>query len=180
MNWIKDTLSYIADLFKFWVIIQPWEAGIRVRFGKKIRVLKGGIYLKFPYIDSVYAQPIRLRVIQNPMQTLTTLDGHTITVMVTVGYHITDILKLYKTLHNPDSTLSNLTLGGVSDYICSKNRADIIQADMEQDLFEQYKSIDYGVIFEYVKVVGFASVRTYRLIQDNSWMPQSIDLDIKR
>lgn len=180
MNWIKDTIEYVTNLVKIWVIIQPWEAGVRVRMGKSSKTLGPGIYFRLPYIDSVYVQPIRLRVVQNPVQTITTKDNHTVTVTVVAGYSITDIQRLYKTLHAPDSTLSNITLGKVSDYVSTHNLSDITTKDIEKALISGRDNEDYGVKFEYAKVVGFANVRTYRLIQDSSWMPQDVKLDEKK
>lgn len=180
MNWIKDTIEYVTNLVKIWIIIQPWEAGIRVRLGKTIKLLTKGIYFRIPYIDSVYVQPIRLRVIQNPLQTLTTKDGQAVSIQLVVGYSICDILKLYKTLHQPDSTLSNMTLGGVSDYICTRALSEIAPSNLERDLMQEFTKIDYGVRFEYVKITGFVAVKTIRLIQDQSWMPQSISLEDKK
>jgi len=58
MNSVKDLLDYILNIFKIWVIVQPWEQGLRVRLGKHIKLVNGGLYFKIPYIDSYYIQSI--------------------------------------------------------------------------------------------------------------------------
>lgn len=88
MNQIKEFLQWIFDAMKFWVIIQPWESALRVRLGKGVKKLSGGIYFRIPYLDSVYVQENRLRVCSMSMQTLTSKDAHTITIEGSVGYVI--------------------------------------------------------------------------------------------
>lgn len=180
MNWIKETVEYITQIIKIWVIIQPWEKGIKVRIGKSVKLLNPGIHFKFPYLDSIYVQPVRLRVVQNPLQTLTTLDGLTVTITCVIGYSIKDILQVYKTLHQPDSTISNMSLGEINALISSNNLKDINLDKIEKSLVETLNKTNYGVCFEYIKVIGFACVKTYRLIQDHTWMVDSFDLSSKR
>ncbi len=62
MNWIKDLFDYIAKLFTWWVIVNPWESGIRVTLGKNQRVIGPGVWLRLPVIHAVYRQNIRLMV----------------------------------------------------------------------------------------------------------------------
>jgi len=95
MNQIKDFLDYVLNAFKIWVIIQPWEQGLIVRAGNKIRQVNGGIYFKIPYIDSVYVQESRVRMVQVSMQTLTTKDLHTITLNSAFGYKILELKKSF-------------------------------------------------------------------------------------
>lgn len=178
--WIKDVIEYLSSIFKWWVIVQPWEQGLKVRLGKSIKILEKGIYFRIPYMDSIYVQPIRLRVVQNPLQTLTTKDGKTLSIACVVGYSIVDIMKFYNSLHQPESTISNMTLGGINDYISKRNCSEVDPIVIEEDLVKEFAKLDYGIKFEYVKIIGFANVKTYRLIQDSTWMPDSLSLDIKK
>ncbi len=43
MNQLKDFFEYIFNAFKIWIIVQPWQTGIRVRAGNKIKKLEKGI-----------------------------------------------------------------------------------------------------------------------------------------
>jgi len=38
---------------------------------------------------------------------------------------------------------------------------------------------DIGVEFSNVKLIGFAVVKTFRLIQDNGWVDDEMDMDEK-
>lgn len=181
MNQIKDFFEYAFNVFKIWVIIQPWEQGLIVRNGKGIRKVDGGIYFKIPYIDSVYVQETRTRMVQACIQTLTTKDGKTITLNSAFGYKIKDLEMLYSSLYHPEGTLTNMAMGYVSDFIWTHDAKDITPFGIEKSVLDKLKSVDYGITFEYFKITNFASVRTYRLIQDGqSWVDNSLRLDEKK
>lgn len=181
MNQIKDFFEYVFSVLKIWIIIQPWEQGLIVRKGKRIRKVSGGIYFKIPYIDSVYVQENRTRMVQICIQTLTTKDIKTVTLNSAFGYRITDLEKLYDSLYHPEGTLTNMAMGYVSDFVWSKNINEITPLSIEKFVLEKLNQEDYGLEFEYFKITNFASVKTFRLIQDGqSWTDNNLKLDEKK
>ena len=180
MNQVQQFLDYIFQTFKIWVIVQPWEAGLRVRNGKYIKKLGKGVFVKIPYFDSVYVQEIRLRVREMPMQTLTSQDLKTITLNSSIGYSIRDVEKLYQTLYRPEMTLQNIAMSAIAEVIHSTNANDISPAAIENAVIEKLKADDYGLDYEYFKITNFAIVRTYRLIQDQSWVSEGFSMTEKK
>lgn len=177
MNYVGQIFEFIQKLVIWWVTIMPWEEAVHVRMGKKVRVLKGGLHLRIPFIDRVYVQTTRVRVMQGPPQTVSTKDGKTITIVANIGYAIEDILRLYETLYHAEMTLSNIMQGIISDEVFSRNLIDCTPSALEEVLRKKMKGEDFGLRFEYMKVTSFAVVRTYRLIQDSHWTPNSLDTD---
>jgi hypothetical protein len=180
MNYIKDTLEYLSKLFQWWIIIQPWERSIRTRFGKNLSVLGPGTHFRIPFFDIVYIQTIRLRVVSMPPQTITSKDGKTITAVCAVGYSICDIHKLYNTLYQPEVTICNLVQGEIAEYVSQHNLTECGPGHIETQVFGKLKESDHGIKYEYVKMVGYAVVRTYRLIQDGHWTPDSLNMNDKK
>lgn len=180
MNQIKEFLEYIFNLVKIWVIIQPWQQGIRVRFGKNKKLLEPGIHFKLPYFDSVFVQETRMRIVNMPIQTISCKDKQTITLNGSFGDLISNIEKLYCTLYHPETTLKNLTMAKITDFISQKNFSDIELNDLENKVLAELKSLDYGITFESFQIMNFASVRTFRLIQDQSWTHEGLDMDRKK
>jgi regulator of protease activity HflC (stomatin/prohibitin superfamily) len=162
--------------------VQPWESGIRVRFGKYSKRINADIHVRVPFFDAVYVQEVRLRVASIPLQTVTTKDGETITIGSAVGYSITDIEKLYKTLYHPETTIQNIVLSYVAEYIFSKTKSDITPDTCQNIVSEAIKSEmeKYGIKIKYIKITGFAIAKTFRLIQDQSWVHEGIDMNQKR
>lgn len=176
MNFIKDIIDYITKLFTWWVVVMPWEQGIRVTLGKKMTLMNEGVYLKLPLIHSVFVQEKRLRVVNLPIQTVCTQDGHALTISCSVGYAITDIIKLYNTLYQPDLTIQTIVASKISEYICGTKLANCLPSGVEASLNSTLTSTNFGLKFEYLKVTNFAYVKTIRLIQDQSWMYEGLNL----
>lgn len=177
MNYIKDLIDYICKIFKWWIIVLPWQNGIRVRRGKIIKIMSAGIYLKIPIIDEVFIQTTRLRILSLPLQTVSTKDKQTITVAAVAGYSITDIKKMYDSIHQPEGTICNTVLSEMANHIANTNMNECEPHKIEQAVIDKLQDVQYGIKFETVKIVGFANVKTFRLIQDSHWMPDNITLD---
>lgn len=177
MGSIRELLDYILNVFKFWIIVQPWERAIRVRFGKNQRLLGGGLHFRIPLLDNFYIQCVRLRVIQLSIQTLTSKDIKTVTLNGCVGYEITNIETLYNTMLYPEKTISNIVQGEIADYIYTHDIQAISPAEIESHVMGKLNDLDkYGINVTYFKLTNFAVVRTYRLIQDHSWVTEGIKL----
>ena len=180
MGQFKEFLQYIFEFFKIWVIIQPWESGLIVRNGRRIKKKSGGIYFKIPYFDSVYVQENRLRVSLMALQTLTSKDMKTITIGGSIGYSISDLERLYSTLYTPETTISNIVMNEMAEFIHNNNVNAITPKKIEGKILKVLKSKDYGLDFEYFKITNFAVVKTFRLIQDQSWTDETLYMSKKK
>lgn len=180
MAQIKELLEYIFNIFKIWVIIQPWQQGIRVRFGKNKKLLNPGIHFKIPYFDSVYVQETRMRMVSIPIQTVTCSDKNTVTLSGTLGYSINNIETLYLTLYHPESTIISICMAMVTDYISKVELASITLDQVESYVLTELQKVDYGLRFERFEITNFASVKTFRIIKDDSWSYEGINMDTKK
>ncbi len=179
MNQIKEFFQWIIDSLKIWIIVQPWESAVRVRMGKNTKVLTKGIFFRIPYLDSVFVQENRLRIVQMSLQTLTTKDLNAITIEGAVGYTIKDIEKLYNTLYQPETTISNLVKSKIAEYIFERNHNEILPSELENSIMMDLQQLDYGIDIQYFRVQNFAIVKTFRLIQDQSWSSEGIRMSDK-
>jgi len=170
MDILNTIISWIQNLFTWWVIVMPWEQGIRVRLGTNTTILNSGFHWKFPFIDSVYLQTVKQRMIHVPMQTITTKDEKTITLMIGIGYTIGNIELLYNTLYHPETTIQCITMGKISDYISNNYLVECNQKYIVENIIKQNDMSEYGIDNLTINVLNFAVVRTYRLLQDNSIM----------
>lgn len=180
MNQVQQFFEYIFNAIKIFIIVQPWESGLRVRNGKTIKKLIPGIYFRIPYFDSVFIQENRLRVTSIHIQTLTSKDLKTITISGAVGYIINDIEKLYQTLFHPEMTIINIAMSEVAAFIFKNSSDDIDPEKIEEAVISKLNGNDYGLTFSYFKITNFAIVRTYRLIQDQSWTSEGLDMNQKK
>ncbi len=165
MNFIKDTFEYIRQLLTWWVEIMPWEQGIRVTLGKHQKKLTAGIWMRLPIIHTVYAQPIRFRIIETPLQTVSSKHSDVMTVRMAIGYQIIDIIELFNSSHDPQNVIANTALGISSDLISSKE--DIGQKEIQAAVLAGLQDVKCGISVTKVYVTNFARVRTFRIIGDS-------------
>lgn len=177
MNQLRDFLEYIFNAIKIWIIVQPWEQAIRVRRGKYTKLLSSGMFFRIPYIDSIYIQSTRLRVVSMPMQTLTSRDLSTVTINSALGYSINDIGLVYKTLYHPELTLANMAMSEIADFVYKHNIEDLNPDKIMDSVIDKLNASDYGIKVEYFRLTNFAVVKTFRLIQDQSWTMPGLELD---
>ncbi len=179
MNQVQQLFEYLFQNFKIFVIVQPWETGIRVRFGKITKKLYKGVYFKIPFFDNVYIQEARLRIVSLPVQTLTTKDGKTVTLNASIGYCIIDIEKLYNTIFHPEISIQNITMAAIATFINKNDINSINPQNIDECAFDSLKELDYGLKFTYCKITNYAVVKTFRLIQDHSWINEGLEMNKK-
>lgn len=170
MSWVRELFTSLRDLLVWWITVAPWEQALRVRLGKRVALLGAGVHLRIPGIDRIYRQSTRRRTCDFPTQTLTTRDGHTVTIGGSLRY--ADIEKLYQTLHHAESTLVDLASGIVARTITQMDRADCTAGAIEDAIRSQIDLAQYGLTDTDAYVTTFAFVRTFRLIQDSRWSVQ--------
>lgn len=178
MEWFKEIFNQVSNLFKWWVIVLPWERGVRVRIGKNVKEIGPGIHFRIPYFDSVYVQPIRLTFINFSPQTLTLKNGDVLTIQMIVGYSIKNISELYNSVSEVQSVVSGKVMGRVAQFITEKEDCtpDKIAADAKKVLSE----LGWGLNISDVEVITFAKTRTFRLIQEPGWLASGQHLEVKR
>jgi regulator of protease activity HflC (stomatin/prohibitin superfamily) len=164
MTTIEQIRQILSNLFQWWVTIAPWQQGVRIRFGKHTKLLQPGVHFKLPLFDSVYMQPIRLRAQYVESQTLTTSDGKTLSLAAAIQYEITDLLTLYRTLHNAHDTIGQQVQGELASYVYAHRLDELKPSNAEKFLADTMDLSQYGLRVHKFKLTNFAVVRTYRLI----------------
>lgn len=177
MSFFKDIIDFLTRIFQWWVIVMPWEKGIRLRVGKHWTIMHEGIYLKLPIVDRVYIQSTSKRIISGPVQTLTTKDAHTLTVCASIGYCVADVKKLYMSVFHTELTIANLVLSEVAQFISDHDLRECSPKAIEGSISNKVEKADIGIGEISVTIIGYALVKTYRLIQDGHNMYEGFNMN---
>lgn len=165
MSWLTQLLSGFAKPFKWWVVVAPWERGVRVRLGKTATELTPGPHWRIPFLDRIYVQSIRLRTIYETNQTVSTADHKVVTVSFAVQLVVADIIKLYNAVYNPEVTLATLVMGEVARVIAATSSTEITPVLLTERVNAMLPTIaNWGLAELRFELVGFAFVRTYRIL----------------
>jgi regulator of protease activity HflC (stomatin/prohibitin superfamily) len=168
MNEFLLALRQFLRSFRCWLIISPWEMALRVRSGKRKKVLGPGFHWKLPIFDSFHLQSVRLRLSPLNKQTVATRSGQAVTVAGSLGYRIDDIELLYSAIHHAEDTISALTRSLIAEYVSAHDLEDCRPERIQAAVNEKLDFSQYGLGGATVYITEFAVAKTYRLIGDHS------------
>src|SRR5687767_4894139 len=178
VSWVSQLLSVAAKPLQWWVVVAPWEQGLRIRLGKGAKVLYPGAHFRIPFVDRVYLQSLRLRVISDAGQTVATADGKVLTVTAVISYEVRNLAVLYGALANPEHMLLMLVSGRIAGVISRTSSALVSIASIEQESQPTPEECEaWGIGSVTVKVTSFAFVRTYRLLMNDYRNLSGLDVD---
>ena len=177
MNWLNTLFQKIYELFNWFYTVVPWERAMRVRMGKHMRVMLPGIHIQIPFIDKVFLMNIRDRAASTCPQTLTTVDGVTITLQVAYRFEVTDIEPMYNRLHQAANTISQEIEGRVSEFVTENRAEDVSPGAIRENVLDKIDLSKYGLKCTKVFLTDFARVKTYRLINGGMERYQGVELN---
>lgn len=176
---IKELIQYLASSVKFWVIINEWQGGVHLRFGKIRRVVKKGMYLKLPIIDAYYVQSIRLQEISATQINAITKDGKDVTLSGSAWYVIDDVQEFYLGYTEPNEIVSAVVRSGIIRLIENTDLSDVSALTLEEGVMEILnKTQCKGFNIETFKLVTISKAKVIRLIKDDLYSQSSLSLDI--
>lgn len=169
MNVVRDILDFVKSLLTWWFIVEPWEQAVRVRFGKHVLLFEAGAHIRIPFFDTVYVQNTRRRLLSIGSQTLTTSDRKVITVHSTIGYVLTDVLKLQTGLHDADGTVMQHVTSRLAQDIATHTLEDCGPAVVADRVRAQMGLAQYGLdVVEFALTSYVADIQTLRILSDGS------------
>lgn len=170
---MNQFIQWLADTFRgarFWFVVLPWERAVRVRLGKHARLYEAGWHWRVPFIDDLRTFNNRLRLTSFPSLTVTSKDGKTVTAAGLVGFRITDPLRALMVLQQPEATAAGLAMGEIAKYLSEKPYAECSASEAASAAAGAIANEMPGITVDFVRLVDYASIRTFRLLQEQ-WRP---------
>ena len=157
-------------------IIDEWEEGIVLRFGKFNRVVKPGVFFKIPFFDSVWKYTVITQSIDIPPQSVTTADNKNVVVKGIIRFTITDIKVFLLTITQPQDVLTDTTGGMIRDIIEDTRWDSIIDIDtrLTKEVAKFVKK--WGITVEKVTLTDLQIANSIRIIQDSTHQQKAIPL----
>lgn len=167
-NWVGDLFNRFFASFVWWVLVQPWEQGVRTRMGKHVKRLTPGFHWKLPFIDQVAVMTAAYRNAQIHTQTLSTSDNQTVVTGGTVGYSIENMETLYRKLYHAEDTISQEAAAAIAQVVQTTTKDDInpFMVAEKASALVQNKLREYGLGNIQFRLTDFAFVKTFRLVND--------------
>ncbi|UCB54118.1 MAG: hypothetical protein JSW45_09170 [Thiotrichales bacterium] len=163
---ILDFLAAFWDVMRPWVVINDFEGGVILRFGRYHRDLVPGLHWKLPIADTTVTTSTVITTMALRPQTLTTADNLTVVISAIVKYRISDVRAYLLDIWDSADVLNDLTLGAIKEIVMSVDYSELRQHRIEDQVLElvQNEADEYGVHIYKVTFTDFGKVRSLRLI----------------
>lgn len=164
---IEFIIHFISDILPFQVI-NSWEEGVYLRFGKFIKVVKPGLVFKIPFVDKIWKTAVITQTIHLQPQTLTTLDDKSIVLKSIVRYHVNDVHEFLLNVMHASDVLVDTTQGVIRDTVeySTWEELDDVCIGIEKEVQDIVDN--WGIKIERITLTDLGIVNTFRIMSDSN------------
>jgi regulator of protease activity HflC (stomatin/prohibitin superfamily) len=164
-----DLILQFIKLFQFWVVLNPYKGGVRLRLGKFHNVLTPGFHWMLPFnIDAPLWDNVVTETMRTKPQSLTTKDGVAVVISSVVTFRIEDVKTFLLDVEGRNAVVEDSAYGATSAFIMKKTWDELCaMEDIGNELAKvvRRQAKKYGAEIISVQLVDFARCRSLRLIQ---------------
>lgn len=160
-DFISETWELFAPLF----IMDEYDAGVVLRWGKFHRYTKTGLNFKWPVVEKLLSETVVPTTMELRAQTLTTKDNKLIVISSIIKYEIIDIKPFMLKIYDSQDVISDTTLGAIKLIVSRTDYANLHIEDRVRRVVKK-KVSKYGVDIISIVFADQGCIRTLRLIQD--------------
>lgn len=159
-------VTFIGDFIPF-KIVDQWEKGVHLRFGKFMKVVNPGLNWKIPFFDQILTTPVITQTVNLKSQTVTSLDEKSVVLSSIVRYHIHDVEKFLLGVMHANDVLVDTTQGIIRDIVEGTNWEDLFDLGniVRPEVNEQVEK--WGITVQQVSFPDLGEIKTYRIINDS-------------
>lgn len=151
-------------------IVDQYEKGVLLRYGKFKKVCEPGFHWKYPFIDKVLTQTVVPTTMNLGSQSLTTLDGKTIVVAAVVKYKVTDAQTLLLEVYDAVDAIGDMTQAIIKECVMQRNWAELQGTEIDDQITEKSKkeAKKWGIGILRVTLTDVGIIRSIRLFNSTS------------
>lgn len=163
-----DFIAQFIHLFKFWVVMHPYEAGVRLRLGKFHAVLDCGFHWMFPFgIDTQLSEHIVPTTHSLGDESTTSKDGKSVGFHAVVTYKVRDIQKAMLEVDDVNHAVRDACCGEIGRIMRESTWEEMLAEDMLEKLTSacRKRGFRYGIEVMAVQLAGIAMCKSLRIMQ---------------
>lgn len=163
-----DFIVQFIGLFKFWVVMHPYEAGVQLRFGKFRKVLDCGFHWMLPFgIDEQLSEHIVPTTHSLGDESTTSKDGKSVGFHAVVTYKVRDIQKTMLEVDDVHHAVRDACCGEIGRVMRESTWEEMLAEDILEKLTGacRKRGFRYGIEVMSVQLAGISLVRSLRIMQ---------------
>jgi regulator of protease activity HflC (stomatin/prohibitin superfamily) len=162
---ILDIIKTLGTSLAFWVVIDPWQAGVILRLGKFSRKLDTGFHLKIPFMETAIVQNTATTTTSLSAQSIAAPDGIVYTVEGVVKWSVSDVKPYACDIWDSENVIIDSAKSAMAEVISKHGAKDIGNQVATKSRIALRK---YGIAVDTVTITTLAPIKCFRLITDNS------------
>lgn len=172
-----DFLIHLGQDILPFSIINQWEKGVYLRFGKLVKTVKPGIVFKIPFFDKIWTTEVITKTVHLQPQTLTTQDEMNIVLKSIVRYHVHDVEKFLLSVMQANDVLIDTTQGIIRDIVERTEWDNLV--DVNDKITEEVSIVasKWGITVEKITLTDLGIIRTYRIMSDTNKTNSNLGID---
>ena len=177
-----DKLVQLIERFGYqlmpYVIIEEWNAGVHLRYGRYINTLNSGVHFNIPFFDNIIECPVITQSVNLPSQTLTTLDDESIVLKAIIRYKVSNVRTYLLGVMHANDVLIDTTQGMIRDVVELTTWDDLVNVnEIITDKVKEYV-VRWGIEVEAVTITDLGIVKSFRIFGDESHKTTILPTDI--
>lgn len=163
MNWLEATIAY----FRFLFVIDQYDMGVVLRFGKYSRTVGPGLHFIVPFgIEESLEDTVVRTTSYLDTQTVTSIDGKSVNISAILVYKIGNIKRWLLEVDDAEDALHDMTYGIISELAENKAWAEIMRPAFMDEVTRmvQDEAITWGARVEAVKLADRVQSKSLRLM----------------
>jgi regulator of protease activity HflC (stomatin/prohibitin superfamily) len=161
-----------------YVIIEEWNAGVHLRFGKWINTLYGGLHFKIPFFDNIIECPVITQSVNLPSQTLTTLDEQSIVLKSIIRYKVSNVRTYLLGVMHANDVLIDTTQGIIRDVVEMTQWKNLVDVNTQITNEVREYVVRWGIEVEAVTITDLGLVKSFRIFNDEGHKSTILPTDI--
>ena len=162
-----DLLVEFVGIFVFWVVIDQYERGVVLRFGKFQREIGPGLHWLIPFgVDAAMTDNVVTRTDSLRNMTFTLRDGVSVVASAVVRYNIRDVKKALLEVEGIDHVMNDAILANMSDMVRASTWEDLPTPEFGEALSKACRKSGwkYGVEIENVAFSDLCRTKSLSLM----------------
>lgn len=150
-----------------WEIVDTYEGGVILRFGKFSRTIAPGFNWKIPFAEHAVTVKTCITTLPLGAQSLTTKDDKACSVATIVKYSIKDVKPFLLDIWDSVDVLQDVTKGAVKEIVNNHTWAELLELPIETLILETVRKEvnQYGFKVHKITFSDMSRMRTLRIIQ---------------
>lgn len=167
MNFLDFLLAIWSAIWPFRFVRSGWQGVVFRRGVAEVKPRTAGWVWLWPAFWQYETEPVTLRFIDLPNQSMTTKDGAVLGLSANIAYRITNLVLALTEVDDYKDSMAGLAMGHIHTRVSEWNRADVLgeRRKLERSVLDTLtkRAEPWGIVVEDVRLTDCAPTRVYRV-----------------